>query len=305
MKYLLITHTDLDGVSPIILLNLFGKEFDYFNVEVHEAKDFLEEKLKEGLDIYEKIYITDLSLSEESYKIMEESEYRDKIFVFDHHASHLFAKEYKNVTIDINECGTTIFYKYLEKENGKINDGILDYINNVRDIDIWLWEQNNNMTAVRLDNLFRIYGKDVFIKQMCERLETADKFEFNELETMLIESQEKRAREYMIKKEKEIFKINYLDKKAVAVYADRHKSILGHHLAKKNPDCDYVIVINPSGGISFRSEKEDADLTKVAATLGGGGHKKASGASFPKELQEKIILELFKGSEIIDESKSN
>ena len=33
-KTLLITHVDLDGVSPIILLNLTGVKFEYKSVEI-------------------------------------------------------------------------------------------------------------------------------------------------------------------------------------------------------------------------------------------------------------------------------
>ena len=41
---LLITHTDLDGISPIILMNLTGRKFEFRNVEINERcslKDIL------------------------------------------------------------------------------------------------------------------------------------------------------------------------------------------------------------------------------------------------------------------------
>ena len=42
-KDLLITHTDLDGISPIILLNLTNRIFEYKNIEIHEVNDTFNE----------------------------------------------------------------------------------------------------------------------------------------------------------------------------------------------------------------------------------------------------------------------
>ena len=69
MKDLLISHiSDIDGVSPVILLKLTKVEFDYILKEPHEMDEFVEELLKEDLNSYQNIYITDLALSENFYK---------------------------------------------------------------------------------------------------------------------------------------------------------------------------------------------------------------------------------------------
>ena len=67
-KDLLITHTDLDGISPIILLNLTNRKFEYKNIEIHEVNDTFNELFASDLSIYENIYVTDLTLTEEVYK---------------------------------------------------------------------------------------------------------------------------------------------------------------------------------------------------------------------------------------------
>ena len=71
-KDLLITHTDLDGVSPIILLNLTNRKFEYKNIEIHEVNDTFNELFTSDLSIYENIYVTDLTLTEEVYKQIKE-----------------------------------------------------------------------------------------------------------------------------------------------------------------------------------------------------------------------------------------
>ena len=62
-KTLLITHVDLDGVSPIILLNLTGVKFEYKNVEIVDLDDTLHELIDtEEIKKYEQVYITDLTV---------------------------------------------------------------------------------------------------------------------------------------------------------------------------------------------------------------------------------------------------
>ena len=82
------------------------------------------------------------------------------------------------------------------------------------------------------------------------------------------------------------------------IFNERYKSELGNTLSIKNPELDFIIMINLSGGISFRTNK-DIDLSEIAESLGGGGHKKACGAPIPNEYKEKLINEIFKGCEIL------
>ena len=63
-------------------------------------------------------------------------------------------------------------------------------------------------------------------------------------------------------------------------------------------------MINLSGGISFRTDK-DIDLSEIAVKLNGGGHKKACGAPIPNELKDEFIKRLFKGCEIIENQENN
>ena len=66
MKDLIITHTDLDGVSPIILYSLTGNKFDYYNIEIADIMDTFKELFATNIKEYRNIYITDLSLPEEA-----------------------------------------------------------------------------------------------------------------------------------------------------------------------------------------------------------------------------------------------
>ena len=115
MKDLLISHVaDIDGVSPVILMKLCKLDFDYELKDINELEEYLSELLDTDLSIYNNIYITDLTVPESIYERINNSEYKNKFKVFDHHKTHMYACDYDYVTIDINECGTTLFYKYLK-----------------------------------------------------------------------------------------------------------------------------------------------------------------------------------------------
>ena len=58
-------------------------------------------------------------------------------------------------------------------------------------------------------------------------------------------------------------------------------------------------MVNFSGGLSFRTNK-DVDVSIVATKIGGGGHKKASGAPLLKEIKEMVIQKIFEGCEICE-----
>ena len=139
MKNLLISHIgDIDGVSSVILLKLCSIEFDYQLLEVHEVEDYMEKMLLEDLSIYHHIYITDLCPSMDLLSRIENSCYKEKFLVFDHHISRMEANRYGFVTINPKECGTSLFYQYLITKYD-LKENVKNYVDHVRDLDLWLW----------------------------------------------------------------------------------------------------------------------------------------------------------------------
>ena len=134
--YLLITHTDLDGISPIILMNLIEADFEYKSVDIKDLDQTFDELYEtEEIKNYKNIYVVDLSLTEHIYNLLKEHE-QNNILVFDHHATHLFANEYQFVTVAVElngrkTCGTELFYNHLVKTN-QILDKNFDISKKVR-----------------------------------------------------------------------------------------------------------------------------------------------------------------------------
>ena len=299
MKDLLISHiADIDGVSPVILMKLCNLDFDYELLEVNEVEEYMNELFDTDLSVYNNIYITDLTVPESSYEKINNSIYKNKFKVFDHHKTHEYASKYDYVNIDINECGTTLFYKYL-KSTHKFKKSVLEYVEHVKNLDIWLWQDKNDLIAKKLGDLFDIYGRNRYIDEMYLKLKK-NKFKLGKFENKILEIEQDKIDRYIEKCEKDMIILKYMNLTTGLIFCEKYKSEMGNRLSVNHPELDFITMVNLAGGISFRTNK-DIDLTDVALKLNGGGHKKACGAPISKDIKEEFINELFKGCEIIED----
>lgn len=304
MKNLLISHiADIDGVSPVILLKLAKVNFDYVLKDVYEIDEYIEELLKTDLSSYQTIYITDLSLTEKTYDLLTKSPYFEKFMIFDHHKTHLFANSYDNVIIDPNECGTTLFYNYLSKKY-KFKKIVKDYIEHVKNLDLWLWTEKDDLLAKELGNLFDLYGKDMYIEEMYQKLRRNHKFKWDKFESKILEVEKNTVERYLEKKNNELYKIEYDKYKIGVVFAEKYRSELGNYLSVIHQELDLIVIINMSGGMSLRTSK-DIDISNLAKKLNGGGHKQACGAPVDSEVKSDVIKNLFKDCKIKEIPKIN
>ena len=294
MKDLIISHIkDIDGVSPLILLNVLGINYDYKLLDVYEVEAYLDELLKTDLSIYNNIYITDLTVPEASYKLINESNYKNKFKVFDHHKTHLYASNLDFVTIDINECGTTLFYNYLKTIGLKETKTIKEYVSSVKNLDLWLFEQNKDEVAPKLGNLFDFYGVLRYITEFTKHLKEDKCFKFNEFEEKILEILNDEEKRYIDKRELRMTVCKYGDYNVGIVFAEKYRSEIGNELLNRNKNLDFIVIINLNGGISLRSR--EVDVSVIASKFNGGGHKLAAGIGISDEIKKDIISLIFKG----------
>ena len=200
--------------------------------------EFVEELLKEDLNSYQNIYITDLALSENFYKKIKESGYAYKFKIFDHHKTHLFAKNYENVVIDIEECGTTLFYNYLSKKY-KFKKIVEDYIKHVKNLDLWLWVEKFDFMAKELGNIFDLYGRNTYIEEMYQKLKRGKKFKWNKFENKILKIEKDRTRQTeddieIIDISNLIYKEEYKSKIKVTNIEEKNKILLIQELEGLN-----------------------------------------------------------------------
>ena len=160
MKVKIFTHTDLDGIGCAILAYMAfgdrGFDSDKVDVEYCDYKN-IDSKLRAlGSDhdlynSYDKIYITDISMSEELAADMDVCCNHDKIQLFDHHATALWLNKYDWCEVKVGDAvktsGTELFYVHL-LNNGYFDDCYPHYMENldrfvevVRDYDTWRWKE--------------------------------------------------------------------------------------------------------------------------------------------------------------------
>jgi nanoRNase/pAp phosphatase (c-di-AMP/oligoRNAs hydrolase) len=131
-----------------------------------------------------------------------------------------------------------------------------------------------------------------------------NRFKLSKLEKTILEIEQDKIDRYISKKEENMIILNYENYQAGLVFCEKYKSEMGNRLSINHPELDFIIMINLSGGISFRTDK-DIDLSLIAQKLNGGGHKKACGAPIPEELKREFINKLFRGCEIIENQENN
>lgn len=306
MKTLLISHTDNDGISPVILLNLINVDFDYKLLETKELEDYMNLIIDNKLYLnYDQIYITDLSLSlDMCNKINNLEELKNKLLVFDHHQSNLFVNDYDFATVIVRneigrmECGTSLFYKYLKnKYNKEILDSeaVNNYVELVRENDTWDFLEDKEESARKLGMLFSIYNRDNYINKMIDNLKNGSSSIFTKEEEYLLEIEKIRMNDYIESKKDRVYFGSINEYRVGVVFAESYRSILGNYLSKYYADkVDFIIIINIDHGISYRTIKE-VNVDEFAKIYGGGGHQKASGSPITDSFREELIKLLYEG----------
>lgn len=313
MKTLLISHiADADGISPIILLNLVLEDFDYKLFEVSDVEPFMQEFINQKLyKDYNQVYITDLSLTLNICKQIDDiPELKEKLLVFDHHQSNLFVNDYDFATVIVKneegcmECGTSLFYKYLKEtfSNSYINNEVVsEYVELVREGDTWDFLSDYEEKARDLSLLFS-YTRERFINNFTDIIKNDSNDLFSERESYLLSIEKERIEIYLEEKKKQVYFAEIDNYRVGIVFAENYRSILGNYLSKYYEDkCDFVIIINVSRSISYRTIKE-VNVGEFAKVYGGSGHKKASGSPLPFKFREQIISLIYEGIIFEDEN---
>lgn len=302
-KILHISHrSDVDGLTPIILSQLTFPKVDMILLEPDEVDYKLEELIEANIfSNYDFVFMTDLCPSiDTANELLRKNIFN--FFVIDHHIGSIEMNDYPFIAvIDIDDKGikqsaTSLYYQYLEKAypNPILNkQSVKDFVELVRCVDTWDFNETNQQDAKGLANLLAIYGKDDYIENYRKRLSNEDKFQFTEQEKYLLMIEERRIQNYIQEKETLLLPVSIDEYQAGVVFAENYHSELGNALAFQYQDAyDFIVIINLSKGISYRSVN-DIDVGKISRIYGGNGHYHASGSPLPKDLVKRIIKQCF------------
>lgn len=285
MKVLLFTHIDLDGMGCSIL---FKSIFSNNELEVRYVNydfELIESNRKEFYNPeYDKIYLTDISVSREFAKglnnIRDNSD-NCKVVLLDHHKSaesSLSDLGYDWIHINQGRCGTLLTYQYLLKDYPEIKK-YSDLVKYINDYDLWNW---NYKDTLKYQILFSVLGRDEFVSRFvnnCSTEFTDDEEKLINFSLTTISNNYKTALlnciEYTDIDNKKFMYIHFTDSIYMISY------VLYKVLLYYKDKVDYVVAYTRYNSISLRSLKYD--VSTIAESLGGGGHKLASGVKVPTD----------------------
>lgn len=301
MKLLLSHVADVDGITPIILLNLLDIDFEYELFDVNEVSKFIMDRIDTDYFLkFDEVIITDLAITKEVAKKIIDSKYKDRFLLLDHHESNMYLNDYSFATVieEINgfkECATTVLFKYLnDKYPNKVllKNSVITFVELVRECDTWQFTDLKS-EATDLNNLFAFFGKDYFIDNYTTFLKNNNDFYFSKMELSVLKTLNQKRLEYLEFMEDKVIIKKIQNYNIGVVFAEQYRSELGHFLAEKYIDkVDFIAIINMNYHISLRGIK-DIKLNEFALKYGGGGHPYASGMPVPKNIKKIIIDEIF------------
>ena len=299
----LFTHTDLDGVSCEILGKIaFGEDIDVVRCGYGNIDDKVEEFINSDEE-YDKLFITDISVKKELADAL--NNVSDKVILLDHHKTALWLNEYPFALVQVEDesvgkmCGAYLFYEYLKKNHEEFNDtlALKLFVKYVRMYDTWEWkEKYDNIIPKRLNDLMYMDGPNEFIDKMIYRLENNLAI-FDDTDLMKLQIEQTYINSYVAQKnETLIVNDSLFPEYTVGItFADKYISELGNKLCELHPELDFVVLINMSTlTVSYRTVKDNLDLSAIAKGFGGGGHPKASGSRFDASIINDMLNNLFK-----------
>jgi oligoribonuclease NrnB/cAMP/cGMP phosphodiesterase (DHH superfamily) len=261
-KILHITHNDLDGAGCGIIVKNIHSSAEIKHLDYKEVDDYILRNYKD----YNQIIITDVTPRKETIELLSKN---SKLLVFDHHktSTHLINKDY--AIIDMTKCATLLTYEWALKIDKAI-ERYCDFVRLVNDYDLWNKEFPESED---LNILFTTLG----IERFTERFLKNSDVKFTESELLLINVEKdnlKKALEDALNNNR-IYKDKW-DNTFCLTFTEHYNSEIGDYLLN-TLKVNYVLMINAKKSkVSLRS-KGDFDVSKIALTFEGGGHKNAAG----------------------------
>ena len=324
MKIANITHSDLDGtLCSLVLQNYYGVDnVDITYVGYHNVNTSVMEALNKG--IYDKVYITDISISREVAEEIEKG-FKEKVVLLDHHCNEktLFLNEYTWAHIQENDetdllktsgCWMTYLYimdnvvdTYESEWCERIYNPVLaDIVDLGRYYDTWLWETlpNKRPNSDKLNTLLYEYGFKRFMEECNRQIDVyestyiGNSFDFGGINGILLELYENKVNSYIKSASKRVFPMRFDGLFLGVFYGTQYTNKVCHALQDMFPRYDAIICVNMEGSTSIRTNKPNVNVNDLAIRIAsingfsGGGHKSASGISIDPSFRADYIKRL-------------
>lgn len=278
MTYIVYHKNCMDGVSSAFIADYSIKD-DKILVPLNYTEDrklFFYKPTKEDT-----VYFVDFSFKREN--TIKLANLVKNIIILDHHktaeAELIDLPENVEVNFDMNESGATLSYKYFY---GGQHLGIPYLLEYIKDRDLWKWELPNSKEVSEY-LAFKVIPNDItsFGKVFKEDIN-----DMIHLGKILLEKKQQQIDSKLAKVQD--LKVNDVWFKAINV--TENISELGNEICAKynKPALLYFITENNEVICSLRSTDELDDVSEVAKSFGGGGHRNAAG--FKLTLEDFVTI---------------
>jgi oligoribonuclease NrnB/cAMP/cGMP phosphodiesterase (DHH superfamily) len=295
---MVISHSDLDGISPIILAkHFFGPgNVDYRMCSYNNINDVVRDVIAKDCSQYDYIFITDISVDEDVAEIIESLKHRDDsptVVLIDHHPTAEWLNKYTwaNVTpIDPSTgektAATNLFYSYLKNTFtrmylvvGEGYDALEAYVEAVRRYDTWEWTTKyQDIIPKKINDLYYLIGKERFMNRMLNNRTVL----FSPEEISMLNEEEIRIKNYAKKKLLQMTEAQFLSGRFGVVYAEQYISEVGNFICNERKDLDFIMLID-MGQRSVSLRSLEVNVFEIAKRYGGGGHPNSAGFPLPED----------------------
>lgn len=302
-KGLLIIHNDMDGRGCEILGKcFFPSRFDYVILNAGETDKTLANYLRSNK--YDLIIMADLSFKEkETLELVKKfNDSGKQFFLVDHHDLAMDYSKYpwafvSIATDGVRNSGTELLYHFFCKQSESKNSNRLKKINNdilkelvelIRSYDTWDWFKTNNLKAKDLAQLFE-YKHEEFVKNIVSRIRKNTSYLLSEKDIMTLEVLNNVNKSYAKKTSKERYDFNYHGFKYTLVVANQLQGLVANEIFAEDDSIEMIVFIVTVKKLSFRSTDDKFDTLVFSKSLGGNGHRNASGCDIPKDVVEYML----------------
>jgi uncharacterized protein len=261
---LLLTHTDLDGVACGVLFT--GSRPGQGTVELVDNGS-IDARVRAALENAPAILVTDHGVDGETADRIDAYVAGGGHFtLLDHHRSsqHLAGRVW--ATIDEERSATGLLFDHL-------GSPVLfaEFAGLVEDHDLW---RHQDPRSARLAALVGLLGSQKFLS----RFSTDPHVEFSEGELLLLDNEDARREDYLVKKLEQARVVERDGVRWAVCYAEQYQSDLAARLMTGLGVAATAIVNPARRTVSLRGR--GVDVSAVAQRQGGGGHARAAAFSF-------------------------
>lgn len=279
----IIYHKDcMDGVSSAAIANeaLTSQYITPILLPLQYSKE--DELFQLNLTKYDTCYFVDFSLKRD--KMIQLSKLVERIIVIDHHktaqAELINLPENVEVTFDMNESGATLTYEYFYS---LVMHPIFRYI---RDRDLWEWKLPDSR-EINEALAFLVKPNDVesFMEHAFKDLNT-----LKEIGSTLLKKKNQQVQSKLSK----VADLTLCSIEFKIINVTENISELGNEICIEynKPALMYFITQDMQVICSLRSTDNLPDVSTVATTFGGGGHRNACGFTMGLQTFIQNVLKL-------------